>query len=113
MESESNHIEKDRVNFFVNLSVAPTPRMDKNFVDFVGITHFLIKIQPECSNRGWWGGGVKRLFVDVRKICNIDSDRLPIRQHCRLTICIELVELTNSETAATTPSGGGRGKKKR
>ena len=29
------------------------------------------------------------------------------RQHCRLTICIELVELTNSETAATTPSGGG------
>ena len=30
-----------------------------------------------------------------------------VRQHCRLTICIELVELTNSETAATTPSGGG------
>ena len=29
------------------------------------------------------------------------------RQHCRLTICIELVELTNSETAAATPSGGG------
>ena len=29
------------------------------------------------------------------------------RQHCRLTIRIELVELTNSETAATTPSGGG------
>ena len=29
------------------------------------------------------------------------------RQHCRLTICIELVELTNSETAAMTPSGGG------
>ena len=29
------------------------------------------------------------------------------RQHCRLTICIELVELTNSETAATTPQGGG------
>ena len=25
------------------------------------------------------------------------------RQYCRLTICIELVELTNSETAATTP----------
>ena len=25
------------------------------------------------------------------------------RQHCRLTICIELVELTNSETAAATP----------
>ena len=29
------------------------------------------------------------------------------RLHCRLTICIELVELTNSETAAATPSGGG------
>ena len=29
------------------------------------------------------------------------------RQHCRLTICIELVELTNSETAAATPLGGG------
>ena len=29
------------------------------------------------------------------------------RQHCRLTICIELVELTNSETAAATSSGGG------
>ena len=29
------------------------------------------------------------------------------RQQCRLTICIELVELTNSETAATTPQGGG------
>ena len=28
------------------------------------------------------------------------------RQHCRLTICIELVELTNSETATTTPLGG-------
>ena len=28
------------------------------------------------------------------------------RQHCRLTICIELVELTNSETAATTPKEG-------
>ena len=28
------------------------------------------------------------------------------RQHCRLTICIELVELTNRETAAMTPSGG-------
>ena len=30
-----------------------------------------------------------------------------VRQHCRLTICIELVELTNSETAAATPSGAG------
>ena len=29
------------------------------------------------------------------------------RQHCRLTICNELVELTNSETAAATPLGGG------
>ena len=29
------------------------------------------------------------------------------RQHCHLTICIELVELKNSETAAATPSGGG------
>ena len=29
------------------------------------------------------------------------------RQHCRLTICIELVELTNSETAAATPPGEG------
>ena len=28
------------------------------------------------------------------------------RQHCRLTISIELVELTNSETAATNSSGG-------
>ena len=29
------------------------------------------------------------------------------RQHCRLTICMELVKLTNNETAATTPLGGG------
>ena len=29
------------------------------------------------------------------------------RQHCRLYICIELVELTNSETAAATPPGEG------
>ena len=29
------------------------------------------------------------------------------RQHCRLTICIELVELTNSDTAAATPRGEG------
>ena len=29
------------------------------------------------------------------------------RQHCRLTIFRELVELTNSETAAATPSGRG------
>ena len=28
------------------------------------------------------------------------------RQHRRLTICIELVELTYSETAATTPKEG-------
>ena len=29
------------------------------------------------------------------------------RQHCRLNICMELVELTNSETAAATPPRGG------
>ena len=36
-----------------------------------------------------------------------DNHNAVYRQHCRLTICIEFVELTNSETAATIPSGGG------
>ena len=38
---------------------------------------------------------------------NIPLLFVDIRQHCRLTICIELVELTNSETAAATPQGEG------
>ena len=38
----------------------------------------------------------------------LDSDRIVIgRQHCHLTIRMELVELTNSEAAAANPSGGG------
>ena len=41
LESESNHIEKDAVIFFVNLSVAPTPMMDKFFLEFGGFAHFL------------------------------------------------------------------------
>ena len=51
-------------------------------------------------------------LINIR-LCNsnliTNTTRVGIsdRQHCRLTICIELVELANSETAAATPSGGG------
>ena len=45
----------------------------------------------------------QKFFYDVP---DVEVDVVD-RQHCRLTICIELVELTNSETAAATPSGAG------
>ena len=38
---------------------------------------------------------------------NHPLEKVKDRQHCRLTICSELVELTNSETAAATPPGEG------
>ena len=43
----------------------------------------------------------------IKQPQDLSNDKSFLRQHCRLTICMELVELTNSETAATTPLGGG------
>ena len=41
----------------------------------------------------------RKTITDTKMIKELHS----IRQQCRLTICMELAELTNSETAAATP----------
>ena len=59
----------------MNLSVAPTPMMDKilsdELLDFGGITH-LKKYNLNVQNEDGWAG-VKG-FLLMLKICNIDSD---------------------------------------
>ena len=54
----------------MNLSVAPTPMMDKilsdELVDFGGITH-LKKYNLNVQNEDGWAGG-QRLFVDVKNM---------------------------------------------
>ena len=43
----------------------------------------------------------------IKQPQDISYDQSFFKQHCCLTICMELVKLTNSETAAATLSGGG------
>ena len=43
----------------------------------------------------------------IKQPQDLSNNQSFLRQHCCLTICMELVELTNSETAAATPSGVG------
>ena len=51
----------------MNLSAAPTPMMDKIFVDFGGFAHFLKKYNLNVQNEDGWAGG-QRLFVDVKNM---------------------------------------------
>ena len=49
----------------------------------------------------------KRTHFDCDSIQNWNIMLMGLsRQHCRLTICIELIELTNSETAGNPPRRG-------
>ena len=51
---------------------------------------------------------VNKVFKKISQaLCLLRLWLIMLRQHCPLTICNELVELTNSETAAATPLGGG------
>ena len=68
---------------------------------------YFLESVSKTSGYGWKLDGVRH-SMSPKFQDSLYKDRFcRARQHCHHTICIELVELTNSETAAATPSGGG------